>query len=144
MSRPTRSARSALLATVVAIVALLPACGGSETSDADVQITLRDFAVELSTASASAGRLTFASENEGPSVHEFEIFSVPDGVDANALPVQDGVADTEGLTVIDEVEDIAPGTTAELTVDLDPGGYAIICNLASHYEQGMHAAFTVE
>jgi uncharacterized cupredoxin-like copper-binding protein len=45
---------------------------------------------------------------------------------------------------IDEAEDIAPGTTATLTTDLKAGSYVIICNLPTHYESGMHAAFTVD
>jgi uncharacterized cupredoxin-like copper-binding protein len=111
-----------------------------------VRITLRDFEIELSETNLDGGELSFMATNEGPSVHEFEVFSVPDGVDAERLPVSDSVADTEGegLEVIDEVEDIAPATTASLLLSLEPGTYAVICNLPGHYEQGMHAAFTVE
>ena len=49
-----------------------------------------------------------------------------------------------GMTVVDEVEDIVAGTTAELQLSLEPGTYAVICNLPEHYAQGMHASLTVE
>ncbi len=49
----------------------------------------------------------------------------------------------EGVTHIDEVEDIAGGSSESLTVKLDAGKYVLICNLPSHYEQGMHTGFTV-
>jgi uncharacterized cupredoxin-like copper-binding protein len=48
------------------------------------------------------------------------------------------------LEVVDEVEDIAPGTSAPLNLTLDPGSYAVICNLPGHYANGMHTTFTVE
>ncbi len=136
----------ALPALIAAIAVLAPACANGSGGEGDVQITLRDFQIELSETHLPSGEVTFAATNEGPSVHEFEVFSVPEGVDPNDLPVSDNVADTEGkgLNVIDEVEDIAPSTTADLTVSLEPGGYVVICNLPSHYEQGMHIAFTVE
>lgn len=49
----------------------------------------------------------------------------------------------DGLNVVDEQEDIAPSTTGVLETNLDAGSYVIICNLPGHYDQGMHAAFTV-
>jgi uncharacterized cupredoxin-like copper-binding protein len=50
--------------------------------------------------------------------------------------------DTAGLTVVDEVEDIAVGATPSLTVDLPAGHYVVICNLPAHYAGGMHTDFT--
>jgi uncharacterized cupredoxin-like copper-binding protein len=69
---------------------------------------------------------------------------VPEGVDANALPLDGDTARAdEMLEVIDEVEDIAPGTSASLNLSLDAGPYAVLCNLPGHYANGMHATFTV-
>jgi uncharacterized cupredoxin-like copper-binding protein len=44
---------------------------------------------------------------------------------------------------VDEIEDITPGSTANLTVDLDAGTYVVMCNLPGHFERGMHAVFEV-
>lgn len=139
--------RRAMLAPIAGLVLLASACsGGSGGGKGGVQVTLQDFAVKLSKSTVPAGEITFAATNEGPSVHELEIFSVPEGIDPDDLPVKDNVADTEsqGLDAIDEVEDVAPSTTTSLTLSLEPGTYVLICNLAGHYEQGMHAALTVE
>jgi uncharacterized cupredoxin-like copper-binding protein len=129
-----------------ALVLAASACGGGGSSDADVDVELRDFSIDMSTNSVTAGSVTFAATNDGPSVHEIEIFSVPDGVDGDALEVASSVADTDaaGLEVVDEVEEIVPGDAPSLTVDLDAGTYAVICNLPGHYQQGMHASFTVQ
>lgn len=131
----------ALIAVPLAIVAA--ACGG-DGEDADVTVTLHDDEITLSTDSVAAGDLTFEGVNEGTVTHEFEVFVVPDGVDANALPMDGDVATAdETLEVVDEVEDLAPGTSAPLNLNLAAGTYAVLCNLPGHYAAGMHTTFTV-
>ncbi|HET7236974.1 MAG TPA: plastocyanin/azurin family copper-binding protein [Actinomycetota bacterium] len=126
----------------VLVLALATACSGG--GEADMSVTLRDDAITLSPEAVAPGPLTLEASNEGTKIHEFEVFAVPDGVDANALPVEGDTAPAdEMLQVIDEVEDIAPGTSASLSVSLDPGSYAVICNLPDHYANGMHTTFTV-
>lgn len=118
------------------------ACGGS--ADTDVIVTLHDDGITLSETSVTAGELRFEGVNQGSLIHEFEVFGVPEGVDADALPLDGDTARAdELLEVIDEVEDIAPGTSAGLSLDLEPGTYAVMCNLPGHYANGMHATFTV-
>ena len=130
-----------LLLTALALVAV--GCSGG--GDADVTVTLRDDGITLSSDALAAGDLTFEGVNEGTKIHEFEVFIVPEGVDPNALPVEGDTAPAdEILEIIDEVEDIAPGTSAPLNLTLEPGNYAIICNLPGHYANGMHTTFTVE
>jgi uncharacterized cupredoxin-like copper-binding protein len=127
--------------TLVGIGLVAAACSGTE---ADVVVTMQDDSITLSNDAPAAGELTFEGVNEGTLTHEFEIFAVPEGVDANALPIEDNAAlADEMLEVIDEVEDIAPGTSATLQVDLEAGDYAVLCNLPGHYAEGMHATFTV-
>jgi uncharacterized cupredoxin-like copper-binding protein len=46
--------------------------------------------------------------------------------------------------LIGEIESIGAGDIEVLNVMLDAGNYALICNIAGHYEQGMHASFVVE
>jgi uncharacterized cupredoxin-like copper-binding protein len=134
--------------TLVAGVLLLTAaaCSGGGSDDADMQIDLADFSITLSTDTLTAGDVTLSASNAGPTTHEFEIFSMPADTDLDALEIVDDVADVNaaGMSVVDEVEDIVAGTTAELQLSLDPGTYAVICNLPEHYAQGMHASFTVE
>jgi uncharacterized cupredoxin-like copper-binding protein len=86
--------------------------------------------------------VTFNISNEGPSTHEFVIIKSDDAPDA--LPTKDGEVEEDKLDAVDEQEDIAPGTTAELTTELEAGSYVIICNITGHYEAGMRTAFTVD
>jgi hypothetical protein len=47
---------------------------------------------------------------------------------------------------------VASGDTEDLTLDLEPGSYLLLCNIVeeedgeseSHFAEGMHATFTVE
>jgi uncharacterized cupredoxin-like copper-binding protein len=53
------------------------------------------------------------------------------------------------MEVIDEIEDMEVNDTQTLTVDLDAGSYALICNIydksenEAHYSEGMRTQFTV-
>jgi len=116
------------------------ASGGGST----VSVTEKDFAIAVSPSTGASGSLSFDIHNDGPSTHEFVIFQTdlaPDELPTN----DDGTVDEEGdgVTHVDEVEDIAPSTDSTLDVDLDPGNYVFICNLPGHYQAGMHVAFTV-
>ena len=109
-----------------------------------VGVTEKDFAIALDSDSTSAGSISFNVDNEGPSTHEFVVFATD--LEPDALPVgSDGNVDEEGegVTHIDEIEDIGSGCQASLTVDLDAGNYVLICNLPGHYKAGMNTAFTV-
>ena len=143
MPRP-RVAAAGLCAVLALAVA---GCGGtSQSSQAGVQVTLRDFAVDMPVTNVAKGSTRLAINNAGPSVHELEVFTLPAGVDPASVPITNSVADTDsvGMTVIDEVEDIAPSTTASLTVDLQPGRYLFVCNLPGHYQSGMHTEVNVQ
>ena len=59
------------------------------------------------------------------------------GKDAGKLPVVNGEASEKGAK--GEIEDIAPGTTKSLTLTLQKGHYALVCNLPGHYKAGMRA-----
>ena len=121
------------------------ATGGRSDSGTAIQVTEKDFAIAVAPSSGASGDLTFDIHNDGPSTHEFVIFQTDLAPDA--LPTaDDGTVDEagDGVTHIDEVEDIAPGTDSSLAVSLDPGSYVFICNLPGHYAAGMHVGFTVE
>lgn len=138
--RITHHARVWVFAASVPLLAVSCNGGGGE---ADVDVTLNDSSIELAPETATAGDVTLVATNRGSTTHEFEIFTVEGDIDPSALPVDDNVAMTDGLTLLDEVEDVTPGSQAELTVDLATGTYAVICNLPGHYARGMHATLRV-
>ena len=50
----------------------------------------------------------------------------------------------EGVTAVGEVEDVAIGGSATLTLDLEPGKYVLLCNIVDgtdvHFKNGMRTA----
>jgi uncharacterized cupredoxin-like copper-binding protein len=74
-------------------------------------------------------------------VHELVIIRTSEAPDA--LPVESGVIPEDQVDLVDEAEDIAPGTTTTLDVNLEVGSYVLVCNLPAHYAAGMHTTFTV-
>ena len=105
-------------------------------------VTLKDFSLTATPGTFAAGPISFGIDNDGPSVHEFVVLRTDDAPDA--LPVENGATPEDQIdSRFDEVEDLAPGTSSSLDVNLDSGAYALVCNLPAHYEQGMFAAFTV-
>ena len=155
--------RVAVVASLFAALSLVAAACSSGSSDNEeltarernVDVTLQEFAVRPEQDSAPAGEVTFTVGNVGPEdTHEFVIFKTDLAPDA--LPTApDGSVDEEGegVGLIDEIEDIAPGDTPPpLTVSLNAGSYVLICNIVEdegdetivHYQQGMRTGFTVE
>jgi uncharacterized cupredoxin-like copper-binding protein len=143
----TRRWMAVSMAAGLALVAA--SCGDDEET---VQITLQEFAVGADPASVPAGSVTFEATNEGPDdVHEFVVLATD--LPITELPtVEDGSVDEagEGLELIGEIEDIPVGETQSVTLDLEAGNYALICNIydadedEAHYQEGMRTSFTVE
>jgi uncharacterized cupredoxin-like copper-binding protein len=147
--------RRLLLIVAVAVVAACSSgTGGSSSTpsptptastvseheqEATVLVHLKEFSVTPQTRSVPAGEVTFDAANDGQSPHELAVIKT--NTAPGALPVANGVPDETGD--LGEAEDIDAGSSKSVTLVLKPGHYVLICNLAGHYQAGMHAAFTV-
>ena len=123
----------------------LASCGG----DSGLKVELNEYTVSVTPASVDSGETTFSVENVGGVIHEFVVLKT-DLASADLPLSDDGSADEEGsgIELIGEIEDITAESSAELTVDLEPGSYVLFCNVVDgslvHYQEGMHTSFTVE
>jgi uncharacterized cupredoxin-like copper-binding protein len=127
------------------------AASASAGSGTTVAVTVQEFSVLPAVASVPTGDVTFSVTNSGPDdVHEFVIIRTD--LAPAALPTLETHAvdeEADGLEVIDEIEDIAVGTTQQVTATLEPGAYVLICNIydegehEAHYQMGMYTSFTV-
>jgi hypothetical protein len=124
------------------LLALTAACSPVASGATPIQVTLHDDRIEFDESLVPAGRLALDIRNEGALVHEVEVFS--GATEGQLLAVSRAVADTTGLGLVDEVENILAGSAASLVVDLSSGTYLIICNLPGHYQSGMWTYVTVE
>ncbi len=142
-----------LAASLTAFGLVLGGCADSDSGAVIVNADLDEYSIALDKPSARAGKVKFMVNNQGEEVHEFVVLKT-DYAPADLPREPDGDADERaaGVIVIDEIEDISPGETAELTLNLDRGNYVIICNLVTeengmlmhHYPLGMYTGFTVE
>jgi uncharacterized cupredoxin-like copper-binding protein len=119
---------------------------GAQSSSSDpatVRVTEDEFSLKPAAKSAKAGKVTFDVADAGKIEHEFVVIRTDKQADALLKGEE---ADETGA--VDEIEDIAPGKDAKLTLNLKPGHYALICNLPGHYmpngKPGMLADFTVQ
>ena len=147
--------RTSALALIAVGVMFLAACSENDDHDnvsSTVNVTLREFSVTPDRGNAPAGHVTFDVTNLGEDMHEFLVIRTdlaPDGLptEENGSYEEDG----PGTVLLDEIEDIEPGDTAELSLELDAGNYVLICNMVHveedevevHYALGMRTAFVV-
>jgi uncharacterized cupredoxin-like copper-binding protein len=94
-------------------------------------------------STVQAGEVLFEVHNDGQEPHELVIIKTD--TDPATFPASGGKVDEEGVgELIGEVEEFPAGATETGTFGLQPGTYALICNIAGHYEQGMYTSLTVE
>jgi uncharacterized cupredoxin-like copper-binding protein len=103
-----------------------------------VSVTLREFTLRPSPATAAAGTVTFRVRNAGRIKHEFVVLRTTKRA-ANLLK---GAEASEAGNV-GEIGNVPKGTTRTLRVRLRRGHYALICNLPGHYRAGQRADFNV-
>jgi uncharacterized cupredoxin-like copper-binding protein len=133
------------LACALAIMALLwlGACGANSDRQR-VDVGLSTFGMTLSANEVKAGPVTFVVKNNATDqTHEFVVAQTDLPADQIPVNTDTHLIDEEQLTVLGEVEDLDSGAIKRLTLDLKPGRYVLVCNLASHYQSGMHSELTV-
>ncbi len=96
--------------------------------------------LKIDSATAPAGPVTFTLTNNGIKDHEMVVLKTDTPADQLEIGSDDRVSEADS---VGEIGEIKPGTTGTVTLDLEPGSYVLVCNIAKHYGQGMWAAFTV-
>ena len=118
---PTRTAMFATCGLLAA--AGLAGCGSSHRSADAVAVTATDSGCRAARTALPAGTTTFAVTNAGNQVTEFYVYGPGDAVKG-------------------EAENIGPGVTRELTVELPAGNYQGACKPGLRGD-GFRVAFTV-
>jgi iron uptake system component EfeO len=111
MPSPWSLPRLLLVAPLLLTGAALAGCGGSG-SGTEVEVSASDDACEVSETELDAGDTTFAVTNDGDKVTEVYVYGEKDGAFTK---------------VVSEVENIGPGTSRDMDVDLAAGSYEIAC-----------------
>jgi len=119
--------RVGALAASALFIPALAACssdGASSENATAVAVSSTADACELSATTASAGPVTFTVKNDGSETTEFYVY------------------EEDGTTIVSEVENIGPGTSRDMSVDLEAGTYVTACK-PGEAGDGIRGDFTV-
>ncbi|HWI32191.1 MAG TPA: iron uptake system protein EfeO [Microbacterium sp.] len=106
----TQRILSALAATAAAGLVLTGCVAKADVAASDaISVTSTDSACDVSATTAASGTLAFDITNGGDDVTEFYLLA------------------DDGLRIVGEVENIAPGASRTLTVIAQPGEYYTLC-----------------
>ena len=135
------------LAAAITAVVLAAACAPAAAPEADItkgqiRADLKEYAVALTSTTVRAGQVTFIARNTGSSAHDLIVIKTDLAADKLPPDGQTGKAKTDGR--VDGVEEIPPGQTRNLRIDLPAGHYVLICNVPTHYQLGMRTELTVQ
>jgi uncharacterized cupredoxin-like copper-binding protein len=138
---PTATNAKSLIA-LLACGSLLVSCGGGAASPASqIVVEMSDFKVVTNVPSVKAGTVKIGVRNLATMEHNFQVIKTDLAADKLAVDAATSKAKEDGK--VGEIAKIPGGTSASVTLDLAPGNYVFICNIAGHYQLGMHTAFSV-
>lgn len=105
-----------------------------------VDSVVKEWEVALATNLHVSGSVPFKIANEGSIAHEFLIVRSDKRASELLADVDPatGRIDEALIDVVDEQPEFDPGTPGAVTVDLAPGHYVVMCNIAGHFQAGMY------
>ena len=103
----------------------------------------------LNPETVKAGHVTFHLDNQSKTLpHEAIVIRLSDQQVMNPmdLPYNDDTmrVPEDAVDAMGEVPETEPGRSGDVTLDLSPGVYEVMCNIEGHYGAGMHALLTVK
>jgi len=129
----------------MALAILAAACANSAAeapTGSQVVAELADYKITVNVPSVKAGAIKIGVRNLGAMEHSFQVLKTD--IPPDKLPVDGASAKAKEDGKVGEIASIPAGKSSAVTLDLAPGKYVFICNIASHYQLGMHADFTVD
>ena len=130
---------------LAALALLVAACAGPAAeapSGSQVVAELADNKITVNVQSVKAGTIKIGVRNLGTMEHSFEVLKTDLAPDQ--LPIDGAAAKAKEEGKVGGIPSIPAGKSAAVTLDLTPGKYVFICNVAGHYQLGMRTGFTVE
>jgi uncharacterized cupredoxin-like copper-binding protein len=133
------------VAALIALALLVAACAGPAAdapAGSQVVAELTDYKITVNVPSVKAGKIKIGVRNLATMQHSFEVLKTD--VPQDKIPVDLASAKAKEDGKVGEIASIPAGKSAAVTIDLTPGKYVLMCNVAGHYQLGMHIGFTVD
>ncbi len=130
---------------LMALALLVVACANAAAeapAGSQVVAELADYKITVNVPSVKAGSIRIGVRNLGTMEHSFVVLKTD--VPQDKLSVDGASAKAKEDGKVGEIPSIPAGKSAAVTLELSPGKYVFICNIAAHYQLGMHTGFTVD
>jgi uncharacterized cupredoxin-like copper-binding protein len=131
----------ALMALAILTVSCAQPAADAPTGS-QVVAEMADYRITVNVPSAKAGSIKIGVRNLGTMEHSFEVIKTDLAPDK--LPTDPASAKAKEDGKVGGIASIPAGKSASVTLDLSPGKYVFICNIAGHYQLGMRTGFTVD
>lgn len=136
--------RSTRALTLVALMVL--ACAApipeADITKGQIRADMREYAMGLTATEVRAGTVTFIARNAGSTAHDLVVLKTDLAPDKLPVDTQTQKAKEDGK--LGAVDQVSPGKSANLRLELPAGAYVVICNVPTHYQLGMRSALTVK
>jgi uncharacterized cupredoxin-like copper-binding protein len=133
-----------LLAVLVLAFAGCSSSGGKSAGAVPVApIVEKDFKITAGQYDLHPGKVDLSVKNDGPDAHELIVVRETSAglpMRKDGLTVDEDAVDKQTLGALEPGQ---PGKTRRLEVNLTPGRYVLLCNMAGHYLGGMHTELVV-
>ncbi len=142
-------ASKSVLLGISLVAAIVISNRSAARADETVAVKLTDKGMEsmhmqLTTNEIKAGKVTFNVTNTSQTlVHEFVVGKSDKPIEALPYNEKENELTESAIEVVNEIDDIDPGKSGTLTVNLQPGSYLLMCNKAGHFKAGMFNHLTV-
>lgn len=137
IARRTRSIPIAAL-VVLACAAPIPE---ADITKGQIRADMREYAMGLTATEVRAGTVTFIARNAGSTAHDLVVLRTDLAPDKLPVDTQTQKAKEDGK--LGAADQVSPGKSANLRLELPAGAYVVICNVPTHYQLGMRSALTV-
>lgn len=134
--------RAATLLVVFVLTACAAPVPDADITKGQIRADMREYTMGLTATEVRAGSVTFIARNTGSTAHDLIVVKADLAPDKLPIDAQTQKAKEDGK--VGGVEQVAPGQSRNLRLDLAAGQYVVICNVPTHYQLGMRAALVVK
>ena len=137
------TALAAALAAIAIVTSACAAAGPADTSEVpSVYVDISDYKIATDHPTIAAGHVVVGIRNHAAMAHELKVIKTDLAPDE--LPVDGATAKASEDGKVGELLNIAAGASRKLVLELTPGKYVLICNIAGHYQLGMRVGLDVQ
>jgi uncharacterized cupredoxin-like copper-binding protein len=140
-----RGRRWTLIAVMAVVAIVASACGGAASTDTSevpsLYVDISDFKLTPDHPTVVPGHVVVGIRNHASMLHELKVIKTDLAPDQ--LPVDGATARASEDGKVGELLNISGGASRKLVLELTPGKYVLICNIAGHYQLGMRVGLEV-